>query len=101
MLTGLGHGTISGRNDKDSTVHAGGSGDHVLHVIGVARAIDVTIVAGGGFVLNGGCIDCDSTGFFLRSAIDIVVVLEFSLSFVGKIFGNRGGQSGFTVINVA
>lgn len=38
MLAGLGHGAIGGGDDEDSSVHLGGSGDHVFDVIGVTRA---------------------------------------------------------------
>ena len=45
VLLGLRHRAVGGRHDQDRAVHLGGAGDHVLHIIGVARAIDVRIVA--------------------------------------------------------
>ncbi len=45
VLTRLGHRTVCCGNDEDSAVHLGCAGDHVLHIIGVARAIDVCIMA--------------------------------------------------------
>ncbi len=45
VLLGLRHRTVGGRDDEDRTVHLGGASDHVLHIVGVARAVDVRIVA--------------------------------------------------------
>ena len=45
VLLGLRHRAVGGRHDQDRAVHLRGAGDHVLHIIGVARAIDVRIVA--------------------------------------------------------
>ena len=52
MLAGLGHGAVSGGHDQDRAVHLGGTGDHVLHIIGVAGAVNVGVVAGFGFVFD-------------------------------------------------
>ena len=41
VLTRLGHGAVSGRNDKNATVHTGGTSDHVFDVICMAWTIDV------------------------------------------------------------
>ena len=52
VLLGLRHRAVGGRHDQDRAVHLRGAGDHVLHIIGVARAIDVRIVARGGLILD-------------------------------------------------
>ena len=44
-LNGLGHNAVSSGNYKDGSVHLGGSSNHVLDVVGVARAVDVSVVA--------------------------------------------------------
>ena len=44
VLTRLGHGAVSGDDDEDRAVHLGGTGDHVLDVVGVTRAVDVSVV---------------------------------------------------------
>jgi hypothetical protein len=46
MLSGLGHGTIGSGHYENTTVHAGGTSDHVLYVICVAWAINVAVMAG-------------------------------------------------------
>ncbi len=45
VLTGLRHRAVSGRAHQDRAVHLGGTGDHVLHVVGVTRAVNVSVVA--------------------------------------------------------
>ena len=44
MLAGLGHRAVGRRHDQDRAVHLRGAGDHVLDVVGVARAVDVRVV---------------------------------------------------------
>ena len=45
VLAGLRHRAVGGRHDQDRAVHLRGAGDHVLHVVGVAGAVDVRVVA--------------------------------------------------------
>ena len=45
VLARLRHRTVGSRHDQDRAVHLGGTGDHVLDVVGVARAVDVRVVA--------------------------------------------------------
>jgi hypothetical protein len=80
VLSGLGHGTIGSRDDEDTTVHASGTSDHVLYVICVAWAINVTVMAGSRLVLDRGSIDGNTSGLLLRGSIDIMIVLELSLT---------------------
>ena len=80
VLSGLWHGTISSRDDEDTTVHACGTSDHVLNVICVAWAINMTIMAGSRLVLDRGSIDGNTSGLLLRGSIDIMIVLELSLT---------------------
>ena len=44
VLTGLGHGAVGGRDDQDGAVHLSSTGDHVLDIVRVARAVNVRIV---------------------------------------------------------
>ena len=65
VLAGLRHRAVGGADDEDRAVHLGGAGDHVLHVIGVAGAIDVRVMALVGLVFHVGSIDRDAALFFL------------------------------------
>ena len=44
VLFGLRHRAVSSSNHQDCAVHLGGTGDHVLDVVGVTRAVDVSVV---------------------------------------------------------
>ena len=46
VLARLGHRAVRRGDHEDRAVHLGGAGDHVLHVVGVARAVDVRVVTG-------------------------------------------------------
>ena len=45
VLAGLRHRAVGGRHHQDRAVHLRRAGDHVLHIVGVAGAVDVGIVA--------------------------------------------------------
>ena len=45
----LGHRTVSSGAHEDGAVHLGSTGNHVLHVVSVTRAVNVSIVTGGRF----------------------------------------------------
>jgi hypothetical protein len=47
-----GIGPSAADDHQDRAVHLGGAGDHVLHEVGVARAVDVRVVAVLGLVLD-------------------------------------------------
>src|SRR5690606_28933825 len=66
VLPGLRHRTVSGGNDEDRSVHLGSPGDHVFHVVGVTRAVHVSIVTIFGFILDVGGGDGDPPLFFFR-----------------------------------
>ena len=63
MLFGLRHRAIGGRYHEDSTVHLGGTGDHVLDKVSVTGAVDVSIVTLVRLILN--VSDCDRNRFGL------------------------------------
>ena len=66
VLAGLRHRAVGGGTDQDGAVHLGGTGDHVLDVVGVARAVNVGVVTVGGFVFDVGGVDGDAAGLFFR-----------------------------------
>ena len=66
VLTGLGHGTIGSSNDQDSAVHLSSTGDHVLDIVSMARAVNVGVVTLLGLILNVSGVDRDTTSLSLR-----------------------------------
>lgn len=94
VLTGLGHLTVRGGDDNDGAVHVGGTGNHVLDVIGVARAVDVRVVAVLGRVLDVGGGNGDTTLAFLGSLVDGTVLEEVGEALLGLALGDGGGQGG-------
>ena len=100
MLTGLWHRAVSSRNNEDSAVHLSSTGDHVLNVVSMSWAVNVSVVTFVSLVLNVRSVDCDTTFSLFWSFIDVSVVFELSLTFEGQSFGDSSSQSGFTVVNV-
>ena len=72
VLARLRHDAVGGRDHEDRAVHLGRAGDHVLHVVGVARAVDVGVMALVGLVLDVGGRDRDPALLLLRSVVDLL-----------------------------
>jgi hypothetical protein len=78
VLAGLGHGAVSGGAHQDGAVHLGSTGDHVLDIVGVARAVNVGVVAVGRFVFDVRGVDGDAARLFFGRRVDLVVGLGFA-----------------------
>src|ERR687898_971963 len=105
VLPRLGHGAVRRRHDQDGAVHLGGTGDHVLDVVGVPRAVHVGVVAVlGGVLLVGG-----GYGYAPLALLGGVVYLIKSHLAVGGVVGHAlgqnagdgGGEGGLAVVHVA
>ncbi len=103
VLAGLRHRAVGGRHDQDGPVHLGGAGDHVLDEVGVARTVDVSVVAFVGFVLDVRNRDGHGLrGVADRAALgDVGVGLDFRHALGVLNRQNRTGQRGLAVVNVA
>ena len=101
VFAGLRHRAVSCGYYEDSAVHLSCAGDHVLDIVSVPWAVYVCVVAGFGFVFNGGGVDCDTTSSFFRCFIDGSVVEEVCFAFFSQNFGDSSGQGRFTMIDVA
>ena len=101
VLAGLGHGTVGSGHDKDGTVHLRGTGDHVLDVVGVTRAVDVGIVTLGSLVLDVRGVDGDATRLLFGRGINLVILLGSAAKFLRQNGGDRRGQGGLAVVNVS
>ena len=101
VLARLRHGAVGGRHHQNRAIHLRRAGDHVLDVIGVARAIHVRVVPLGGFVLDVRHRDRDAAGFFFRRVVDRIEAAELHLRIVlGQHLGDRRRQGGLAVIDV-
>src|SRR5690606_26397650 len=90
VLASLRHGAVGSRADQDRAVHLGSTGDHVLHVVGVTRAVDVRVVTNRGIIFNVGGVDGDTTSLFFRRVVDLVVTLGDAAR--AEDFGANAGQ---------
>jgi hypothetical protein len=101
VLSGLGHLSVAGGNDNDSTVHGGGTSNHVLDVIGVTRAVDVGVmpVLGGVLDVCGG--DGDTTLALLRSLVDGAIVEVVGEALLGLALGDGSCEGGLVGVSVA
>src|SRR6185312_15488471 len=101
VLFGLGHRTVGRGYHQDRTVHLCGARDHVLDVVGVARAVDVSIVAVRRLVLYVRGRDRDAALALFRSVVDRVERAELVVRVVlGKYLRDRRGQGRLAVIDV-
>ncbi|EAQ26162.1 ISxac3 transposase [Roseovarius sp. 217] len=95
MLAGLRHRAVSGVHNQDRAVHLRGTGDHVLHIVGVAGAVDMGVVTRLGLVFHMRGRDRDPARLFFRRTVDLVIGPEFA-----KILGDRRSQRRLAVVNV-
>ena len=103
VLTGLSHGAVGGGDNEDGAVHLSSTGDHVLDIVSVARAVNVGVVTSLGLVLDVSGVDGDAAGALLGGLVDLVVGGVGSGVRVSHVqdLGDSGGQSGLAVVNVA
>ncbi|MND94737.1 hypothetical protein D3C80_869660 [compost metagenome] len=95
MLAGLRHRAVSSRANQDRAVHLCGTGDHVLDVVGVAGAVNVSVVAVRGLIFNVCRRNGDTTGLLFRCCVDLVIRLEFT-----EKLRDRSRQRRLAVVNV-
>src|SRR3954468_5320327 len=101
VLAGLGHRSVGRGDDQDGAVHLGGSGDHVLDVVGVTRAVDVGVVAGVGLVLDVGDGDGDATLTLLGRVVDRIEGAVLGVALQREVLRDRRGQARLAVVDVA
>src|SRR5690606_12797079 len=103
VLAGLRHRAVSGGDHQDRAVHLGGAGDHVLHEVGVAGAIDVSVVTLRGLILNVSNGDGDDLGSVTHGAAlgDIGIGLDLGQALARLNGKDGGGGGGLAVVNVA
>ncbi len=92
VLAGLRHRAVGGRNDQDRAVHLRGARDHVLHIVGVAGAVDMRVVALLRLVLDMRGRDRDAAGLLLRRLVDLVVGGKSRAARLRENLGDRSRQ---------
>src|SRR3954447_2594737 len=102
VLLGLRHRAVGGGDHEDRAVHLRGTGDHVLDVVRVTRAVDVRIVARLGLVLDVRDRDRDTALPLLRCLVDLVERREGVdvRVLVMQHLGDRRGQGRLAVVDV-
>ena len=100
MLAGLRHGTVGSRHDEDSAVHLRSAGDHILDVVGVAGAVDVSVMAVIGLVFDVSDSDSDTALALFGSVIDAVKGGKVSTALQREHLSDRCGERGLAVIDM-
>ena len=100
MLAGLRHRTVGRAHHQNRAIHLRGPGDHVLHVVGVARAVDVRVMPLVGLVLDVRGSNGDAARFFLRRLVDLIIGGVGRLAFFRQDLGDRRCQRRLAVIDV-
>ena len=100
VLAGLRHRAVGGRHHQDRAVHLRRTGDHVLHVVGVARTIDVGVMPVRGLVFDVGGRDRDAARLLFRRLVDLVVRRERRTAGFRQHLGDRCGQRRLAMVDV-
>jgi hypothetical protein len=79
VLARLRHHAVSRCDHEDCAVHLGGTRDHVLDVVGVARSVDVRVVAVRRLVLRVVERDRNTARLLFRSVVDVLDLLDAGL----------------------
>ena len=100
MLTSLRHRPVSCGNDQNRAVHLRCTGDHVLDVVGMARAVDMSVMTFISLVFDVSDIDRDAALSFFWRFIDLIVGKKLAPCPLFENFGDRRSQSRFAMIDV-
>ncbi len=95
VLAGLRHRAVGCVHNQDRAVHLRRTGDHVLHIVSVAGAVDVGVVTRVGLVFNVCGRDRDTTSLLFGRAVNLVIRFE-----VAKVLRDRRRQRRLAVVNV-
>ena len=102
MLARLRHGAVGGGHDQNSTVHLGGTSDHVLDVVCVPRTVDVSVVPIGGLVFGMSGCDRDTSLALFGSVVDVIKVFgrNVQIGVVSQNLGDRRCEGRLPVVDV-
>ena len=100
VLAGLRHRAVGGRHHQDRAVHLRRTGDHVLHIVGMARAIDVRVMPVRGLVFDVRGRDRDAARLLFRRLVDLVVRGERRTAGFRQHLGDRRRQRRLAMVDV-
>src|SRR5690606_41184391 len=100
VLFCLRHRTIGSSHNQDSTIHLSSTSNHIYHVVSVTGTIHVCIVTSSCLIFHVSGIDSNTSFFFFRSSVNIIIFSCLSKSLFRKDRSNSCGQSSFTMVNV-
>ena len=100
VLARLRHRAVGGGDHQDRAVHLGGARDHVLHVVGVARAVDVRVVAVLGLVLDVRGGDRDPAFLLLGRVVDLLEAAGFGAALLCQHRRDGSGQRRLAMVDV-
>ena len=95
-----GIGPSAARHHQDRPVHLRRTGDHVLDVVRMPRAVHVRVVALLRLVLHVRRVDRDAARLLLRRRIDLVVVLRLAPELLRQDVRHRRRQRRLAMIHV-
>ena len=101
MLSGLRHRAVSSRNNQDCAVHLSSTGDHVLNIVSMAGAVNMSIVTGSRLILNVSSVDGNAALSLFGSTVNVGIILKLGFALEAQNLRNSGGQGGLTMVNVA
>ena len=101
MFSGLRHRTVCCGNNKDCAVHLRSAGNHVLNVVCVSGAVNVSVVTFIGLILNVSGVNRNTSCFFFGRFIDLIVSHLLCVAFASHNHRDCSGQSSLAVVNVS
>ncbi len=100
VLARLRHRAVGRRHHQDRAVHLGRARDHVLHIVGMARAVDMGIVAVLGLVFDMGGRNGDAARLLFGRLVDLVIGRERRPARLGQHLGDRRRQRRLAVVDM-
>ena len=100
MLTRLRHRAVRRRANQNRTVHLRRTRDHVLHVVGVSRAVHVRVVTCRRLVFNVRGRDRDAALTLFRGVVDLVERLRLAAKRFRTHLRQRRRQRRLAVVDV-
>lgn len=88
-------------DDQDGTLHLRCTGNHVLDVICVTRAVSVCVVTVWSLILDVTGVDGDTARLLLRSVIDLTITAKVGETLIGHALCDGGSECRLTVIDVS